>query len=145
MVRTANCLRSKKNTLELLSKRFLLVPVILYVLITCHKNCGCLALRLVGRSKQHGLKFDRILKSQILKEWISLLGQRMHGKQVQVMRCQGAAAIDAVRKLSILLGLSNPNTPRTRRFGNSILRLQSQLALDNLRGELESVSCFKLI
>ena len=68
------------------SKNLLLVPVILYVLITCHKNCGCLALRLVGRSKQHGLKFDRILKSQILKEWISLLGQRMHGKQVQVMR-----------------------------------------------------------
>ena len=59
-----------------------------------------------------------------------------------VMRCQGAAAIDAVRKLSILLGLSNPNTPRTRRFGNSILRLQSQLALDNLRGELENISRF---
>ena len=50
-----------------------------------------------------------------------------------VMRCQGAAAIDAVRKLSILLGLSNPNTPCTRRFGDSILRLQSQLAFANMR------------
>ena len=33
-----------------------------------------------------------------------------------VRRGQGAVAVGAVRELSILLGLSNPNTPRNRHF-----------------------------
>ena len=37
------------------------------------------------------------------------------------MRGQGAVAIGAVRELPILLGLSNPNNPRTRHFGKSNL------------------------
>ena len=105
----ATALEVKERTATI-KEKILDGSAIPYVLITCDKNGGCLARRLIATSSQRGLKFDKTRRPQYGTSRFHCLGSSPCKPQ-QVMRAsQGAVAVGAVRELSILLGLLNPNT-----------------------------------